>query len=418
MIERLFVCYVPGLDRRRVNDEDTPHVSGLIQLHGAASLEPLPTTELVPSLLTGTYPHEHLVWQVQLKPEARTTLLDRVLDAVPDPLMKLWQCGRHVFDPQMDLVCLPRRRRRKFISYRFKYTRRVTQRQETMKQFNGHPSVFELLGDRTQYWFDKSFTKAEARLDQLVNPDDRFVFYEFYAFDMFCHWQMDQPRRVTEYLRRTDRLIAELHRLCRERGVTFMLLVDHGQEPIRGYVNLPRILRQTGVSRSEYESYSEIGVCRLWFHTDRARQTITRRLQQVEHVQLRTWQQMHAYNICFDDPSFGELYVYADHGYALYPHDFAQPLGSFYQSFKGEELRGRRFNGRHRGNHGHLPDHPSEKGYVVLAEEGFRVEHADGDIIDFAPSVLSVMGEAPPASMKGRPLFAPAAATAGLREAC
>lgn len=409
MIDNLFICYVPGLDRRRIDPGDTPHVAGLLERYGEASLEPLPTTELVPSLVTGTYPHDHRVWQVQLKPDLKTTALDRVLDAVPDSLMKLWQCGRHVFDPGMDLVCLPRRRRRKFISYRFKYTRRVKQSQSTMAQFNGMPSIFKLLGDETRYYFDKSFDKAEARLDQLVDPSQRMMFYEFYAFDMFCHWQMDQPERVISQLQRTDRLIAELHRLCDERDVTFMLLVDHGQEPVRGHVDFLRALRETGVPRSEYETYSEIGVARLWFHTDRARKVITQKMHELEHVQVRTWEEMHQYNIRFEDASFGELYLYCDHGYTFYPHDFAQPLGSFYQSFKSPEMRGRRFNPRHRGNHGHLPDHPSEKGYVVLADDRWSVAHADADVIDFAPSVLRLLGETPPATMKGTPIYRAAA---------
>ena len=81
---KLFICYLPGLDFRRVTTQRTPYISNLVTSYPLVKISTLPSTELLPTLITGVYPHEHGIWQVRLKPEARSLRKKRVVDRIPD----------------------------------------------------------------------------------------------------------------------------------------------------------------------------------------------------------------------------------------------------------------------------------------------------------------------------------------------
>jgi hypothetical protein len=59
----------------------------------------------------------------------------------------------------------------------------------------------------------------------------------------------------------------------------------------------------------------------------------------------------------------------------------------------------------HRGSHGHRPDHPAEEGYVVLLDPRSEADRPWARLVDFAPTVLSLLAKHPPDSMKGTPFF-------------
>src|SRR5881628_842569 len=103
--------------------------------------------------------------------------------------------------------------------------------------------------------------------------------------------------------------------------------------------------------------------------------------------------------------SYGELYLCADAGRIFFPHDFYQPLANAFLGLTEPMMRRRIFLPVHRGNHGYLPDRPSEKGYVVLLDSGYRVTRREAELIDFAPSVLTLLDHPKPATMKGSALF-------------
>jgi len=52
---RLFVCYVPGFDRRRINAERTPFVEQLLATGPAVDIETILATDHLPTILTGAY---------------------------------------------------------------------------------------------------------------------------------------------------------------------------------------------------------------------------------------------------------------------------------------------------------------------------------------------------------------------------
>lgn len=58
----VLVCCVPGLDARRVDERHRPYLNGLLRAGQTLGISALPCTELVPTLVSGTLPHQHRVW--------------------------------------------------------------------------------------------------------------------------------------------------------------------------------------------------------------------------------------------------------------------------------------------------------------------------------------------------------------------
>jgi len=48
-----------------------------------------------------------------------------------------------------------------------------------------------------------------------------------------------------------------------------------------------------------------------------------------------------------------------------------------------------------------LPHYPSERGFLVLADDGVKVNRQTMALIDFAPTMLDYLGAAIPAYMTG-----------------
>jgi bisphosphoglycerate-independent phosphoglycerate mutase (AlkP superfamily) len=59
----------------------------------------------------------------------------------------------------------------------------------------------------------------------------------------------------------------------------------------------------------------------------------------------------------------------------------------------------------HRGNHGYLPNGPSEQGWLILDDASLSPRRAGAQLIDIAPTLLSLVGMTPPPYMRGVPIF-------------
>lgn len=401
--ERLLVCYVPGLDRRRIDREATPFVAAAFDRYPSCDVLTYPTTELVPTLVTGTMPQDHGVWQVSLRDDVEESWRSRLLALVPDPLAVLAQCARQWIDPGFDLAAIPWRRRRHFRLHRFKYTRRQAGTLDLGPQ--APASIFDVVGARSRYRFSLRFEDATGLLADL--PDDRFDldFLEFYAFDLTSHWNLDRADVMRAASRQVDDLVRILHGRCLERGVRLLLLVDHGQEPIVRHLDLVGVLRDSGADPREYHRFVEIGLARLWFETPRAREAIVSSLEATPGIRTYDLDGMRQFGIDFPDSRFGEIYVVADHGTAFFPHDFYQPLANLYLGWTHPVLRPRIRDPRHRANHGQHPEHPSERGYMVLFDDDAQARRSEVGVLDVAPTLLDLVGRPRPATMRGGPAF-------------
>ena len=384
----------------------TPYLAALRERHQVVGIRTLPSTELVPTLLSGTWPHQNRVWQVSLRPGFRDGVRPAAFDRLPDLLVTTAQCVRHFIDRTYDLPAIPARRLRRFDQHRFKYTRRA-QSDEELAGFAGYPSIFGLVGEQSKYMFIKDFGSLPALAERLPTGKRRLEFLEMYALDLVQHWHLDNPRVMSDALARTDRFVRDLHANCRRRGVRFMLLVDHGQERVVGTVPLVQALRRSAIPETEFSYFAELAAARFWFHTERARRTLPDVLRALPHTTLLTWQEMHEFHVCFDDDRFGELYLFADAGRIFFPHDFFQPIGNAVLGLLDWHQRQRIMNPVHRGNHGYLPHHASERGWMLVDGTGLRIHESDAELIDVAPTILSLVGVTQPAYMQGIALMAP-----------
>lgn len=181
---KLLVCYIPGLDFRRVTPANSPYLHHALSSYPSVRLNTLPSTELLPTLLTGVYPHEHGVWQVELKPEARSSPPRRVQDRVPDVLMTTLQCFRQLFDSSYDLAAIPNRRRRFFQQHRFKYTRRERSG-EVLARIGSYDSIFGILRHEARYLFTKDFRSLDSLVAELPSNQHRLEFLEMYAWTFY-----------------------------------------------------------------------------------------------------------------------------------------------------------------------------------------------------------------------------------------
>jgi len=92
-------------------------------------------------------------------------------------------------------------------------------------------------------------------------------------------------------------------------------------------------------------------------------------------------------------------------GWIFFPHDFHHPMANFFMGLTEETQRTRLLHSKHKGNHGYLPENPSEKGFAILADERFRPVDREMDLVDMAPTLLALLGEPRPDHMKGRIAF-------------
>jgi len=398
--ERLFVCYVPGLDRRRIREDDTPFLAEFLSTNPSVELKTLPSTELVPTLVTGVWPHEHGIWQVSLKQGVASGAGDRIASLVPDVVSTTVQCFRHLLG-DYELAAMPWRRRRHFNMHRFKYPRR------RKRELTGLPveSVFDWVGPASRYQFAQHWEDLPRLLGSIPDDGLKLDLLELYAFDITSHWNLDRPEVIRSYLGTLDEFVRQLHGQCEAEGVTFLLLVDHGQERIQRSVNLEKAIAGAGARRGDFHYFIEVGQARLWFKTDDARRRITGELERIEGVRLVSWEDMHEYRVGFPDSAYGELYVIAEPGTGFFPHDFYNPIANLYLGLKDRIQRPRLRSARHRASHGMLPDGEAEKGYLVLADRSAAITADEIELIDFAPTVLALLGVEAPAHLEGRPAF-------------
>lgn len=393
----LFVCYVPGLDRRRLDPGTSPYVCRLLEERPSSRIRTLPDTELLPTMLTGTWPHEHGVWQVRLRDEVPPG--PPLVDRLPDLLTTTAQGVYHLLTGRMDLATLPPARRRAFDLRRFKYERRDVSWVEPSAR---RPSLFSLPGaGRSRYDFTVDFDALETLPDELVDPHVRLGFFELYAFDLAAHWNLDRPALMADLRRRVDDAVRALHAACERAGVQFILLCDHGQEPVTGTLDLRSALRELGLPEGEVTHYLQVPSARFWFRTDRAREAVRERLEDLPGLTLYGWRDLASLGLRFEDPAFGELYAFAPAGTVFFPHDFYQPVANLFLGLRDEKQRPRVRNPVHRGCHGYLPHHPSEEGYLVHAGAEPRALRPEMELVDVAPTLLELLGAPVPEHVSG-----------------
>jgi hypothetical protein len=245
----------------------------------------------------------------------------------------------------------------------------------------------------------------DGELSELVEGNLIVEMIEVHGLDESLHWGMDDRSRIAGYFRQIDDFVAELHRKCLRANRRFILLCDHGMEPVHDSIDIRQGLEGLDVPTKEFDFFIENTRATIWIHTDRAREAILELLGGLKNGTVVRRQDLVPYGIRFPDDAYGEVYFYANPGFILFPNDFHQTLANLAQSLMDPQQRSRFRYPMHRGDHGYFSENACERGYMVLAEDGFTATSERISIIDIAPTILDLLGLAPSNTMQGRPAF-------------
>lgn len=395
-VDRLFVCYIPTLDLRRLNKETTPYISKLFEDYSWSEMTNLPDTNLIHSLITGTLPHVHGFSQVKLKSE-EDPLEIKPADNIPDWIITTFQCFIHLFTGSYDLAAVPHRRRRFLELKRTKYM----STEKAIELIAAHaPTIFNIIGtDRSRWIYCREFHKLKKYKDSLCAGNNHLEFFENYSVDVTAHWNLDHPKIMKKTYQKIDKFVQEINEKCHHNKFTFLLMSDHGQEQVRGTIDIKKELRQLKIPKNEYLYFIHAVQARFWFFTDRARKAITEMLSVIPNGRVLSYKDLYKYNIKFPDNQYGDTFFLAEPGYIMFPNDFYHPLANIFLGLDRQQYR-RIWSPHQKGYHGYPPSNECEKGFMLMADKRYRLKK-NMNILDFAPSVLELLGHQKSDKMQG-----------------
>jgi len=402
MIERLMVFMAGSLDHRRINQQDTPYLSSLLEKYPNTIINNFPESELIPTLLTGRYPHEHGIWHVRLKSD-KTLNSNSMFNYLPDLVTTTSQCFIHLFTGPYHLAAVPYWRRRRFEIFKTRYLKREVKR---YLKINGFDTFFNMIGESNcNYVFNTELDKLDQILPSLFHKGLRFELVEDYSLDRLEHWFLDNEEKMIDSYNKVDGFIKFLHSECEKRGITLMILADHGQEVVKNRVDIIQKIHEMGIKNSEITYFIEAPKARFWFHSDSAREKMLNYLSENPDGVLLSRQDMHEFNVKFEDDSYGEYYFVLNPGTIFFPNDYYHPLGSLYLGLTNKQMRSRLKSPIYRGYHGYMPYNDSEKGAFMLLDDNYKTDKKEIEIIDVAPTIINLLGYDQPPSLKGRSVF-------------
>ena len=402
-MDRLVICLISGLDVRRINPEDTPYLNRALNMYPWVGIKTIPNSDLLSTILTGAYPHQHGIWEIKFTDSQLNTSVERPFDKIPDILTTTFQCLIHFITGSFDLAAVPPYRRKQFEIRKTKYFKRnVTQ----FLSLNEIETIFGVIGEKdSNFIYVSSLKKLYSILPSLCSLKYRLELLYIHSLDIIQHWGLDNPNRIRKFYSDIDGFVENLNIKCSDKNTTMMVITDHGQEPVRGSIDIIKALKRSGLPRDEFSYYIEATKARFYFHTDRAREIILTLLSSIQKGAVLSYKDMHEYNIKFEDKSYGEYYLILDPGYIFFPNDFYHPLGNIFLGLTDWQQRSRLLSPKYRGNHAYLPHNESEKGSMMLLNESYKVIKKGAEIIDIAPTVLKLLGYKKPDFMKGQCIF-------------
>lgn len=348
---KLLLCYISGLDLRRINPKTTPFIAESMDIFPWVSIKNLPSNDLLPTILTGTYPTEHSMWGVRLKSNSTSSFTSKLIDQLPDFVTTTTQCLIHFITNSFDLAAIPPRRRRQFELKRTKYVRRK-KLTEALLRIGGVETCLSIVGNgKSRYIFSNASDPNGNLLNELATGAFVLEILELYSLDLFQQWNLDRAPKVSNFYSRIDRFLSSLYERSQSNNVTLALLSDHGHEEIKGSIDIKRALRKLNLSEDEYTFFIDVSMARFWFRTARAFETIVAMLREMRNATLLTPQDMEKYHLSFPDSKYGEVFSMTEPGFIFFPHDFYQPLANLFLGIYDSRQRSRLWNPRHRGTH-------------------------------------------------------------------
>jgi len=402
MIDRLMIFFASALDHRRIDHKHTPYLQSLSEKYPVTRINNLPETDLDPTIMTGRYPHEHKMWQVRLKSDESINSTS-ALDYVPDMVTTTSQCFIHLFTESYDLAAVPYWRRRRFEIFKTRYDKKKL---KGYLKINGFDTFFNIIGESNcNYVFNAELHKLDQIIPSLFHKGLRFEFIETHGLDTLEHWFLDNQQKMIDSYNKVDQFINFLHSECEKKGVTLMILADHGMELVKNSVDIVQKIHELGIKNNEITYYIEASKVRFWFHSDSAREKMLNYLPENPHGVFLSREDMHEFNVKFEDDSYGEYYFILNPGTIFFPNDFYQPFGNLYLGLTNKQMRSRLQSPIYRGYHGYLPYNKSEKGIFILLDDNYNTDKKEIETIDVAPTIINLLGYEQPGSLKGSSAF-------------
>jgi hypothetical protein len=401
------VLNVPGIDRRRLDRKTMPFIYDMVKSGYLLEWDGHPTTEIWPTLVTGANPGKHFIWHCKLDDKGPSmSWKDRLFEMLPDRLVTTVQLFRHFANREFDMPCIPHRRRRHLEFYRLKFNARSEPHQ--YRNVGGAETVFAALGDGAAYGVTGNFDDFPAALEKWPRLDTRLDWFEIHAYDIASHYNVSNQEVMKLRDRQLDDFAKAYHDKCVAAGRRFVLVVDHGQEPVVGSVNLEKVVKKSGAKPSELVYFTAQGVAKFWFRSDSARKKVEATLRATPYLHIMDWQELNerfGFNL---EKEWGELYAIADNGRVFFPHDFHHLLAHLHLGLTNPEMRSRLWNFNIAAYHGQMPGHPSELGFMVTSDDSIRPRVAEGEmiqVVDVATTLLSLVGARPLPHMEGKVVY-------------
>jgi len=398
MIEKLMILYLSGFDYRKINNNITPYLYSLSEKYPMIKINTIPDVDLKTTMWTGHYPHEHGMWQVRLK-EDRNFDTKRTQDYLPDIITTTFQCCIHSITGKFELAGVPDWRRRRFDIFK---TKNWWRNSKEPFSFNGVDTIFTIIG-KNNYNFvhEDRFNEMISALSKQFIKNKKLEVFDAHGIDIFTHWNIDNEEKMIDAYKKIDNCIKDLHAECENRGITLMLMSDHAQAKVEDTIDIPGKIDELGIKKNEITYYIEASKARFWFHSDSAREKMLNYLSGEQRGTLLHFEELYRYNIKFNDDSYGEYYFVSNPGIIFHPNDFYHPIGNLYLALTIKDQRNRIQSSIYRGYHGHLPHNECEKGFLMLLDNGYKTNKKEIEIIDFAPTVLTLLGYDKPDSLQG-----------------
>jgi len=398
MIDRLIILYIDCIDHKKVNNKFAPYLYSLSEKYPMLKINTMPEIDLMPTVWTGRYPHEHGMWQVRLKKD-RNFNATKPQDYLPDIISTTLQCFIHMFTGKFDLVSVPYWRRRRFDIVKTRYMRKDL---KGYLKFNETDSIFNIIGEsKCNYIYNSKLYKINHAQQKLFNDKNRLEVIENHGLDIITHWNIDDEEKMIDSYKKIDDFIKSLHTQCQKKGITLMIISVHGQNTVEDTINIVGKINELGIEKNEITYFIEASKARFWFHSDSAREKMLNYLSRNEKGTLLHFEELHKYNIKFNDDIYGEYYFILNPGTIFYPNDYYHPLGNIYLALTDNQQRSRIQSSIYRGYHGHLPYNECEKGFLMLLDNDYKTNGEEIEIIDITPTVLHLMGYNQPESLKG-----------------
>ena len=252
MIDRLMIFFASALDHRRIDQKHTPYLYSLSEKYPWTRITNFPETDLDPTLFTGLYPHEHKVWQVRLK-SGYDFNKKLAHDYLPDIVTTTSQCFIHMYTGSFNLASVPDWRRRRFEIFKTRYDKKEL---KGYLKINGFDTFFNIVGESNcNYVFEGELDKLDQILPSLFHKGLRFELVETHGLDTISHWYLDNKEKMIDSYNKVDRFIKFLHSECEKKGITLMILAEHGMELVKNSVDIIQKIDEMEIKNNEITYY-------------------------------------------------------------------------------------------------------------------------------------------------------------------